>query len=347
MFWFALPVLLVVFFLLWASYPWDVSPRTEEGLSGMVATSKDPPENATILTVLSWNIAWGHGQGSEGTADYLPKDAAAHRAALESIAATIRAVRADVVLLQEIDFGASRSHGTDQLRTLAELARLPYWARAESWRPRYVPFPYWPLSRQFGGMSSGGGVLSRWPIEANQVALLEKPAAQPWWYKLFYPHRYFQRVTISAGATRLKFVNLHLEAFDRPNKALQARRLVKLMKESTPDFVGGDFNMLPDGAIKRSGFANPVDVYENDATAGIIAGAGMREAVGAATYLQKEDTWFTFPASRPDRRLDYVYFDPKWTLISAEVVAPADRTVSDHLPFKAVFRFHNPEVILD
>ncbi len=346
MYWLALPAL-VVLFLLWASYPWDLGPRTEEGLSGMVATSKDPPENATTLTILTWNIAWAHGQGSEGTDDYVPRDAVAYRASLESIAATIRAARADVVLLQEVDLGAARSHGVDQLRLLAELARLPYWARAESWRPTYVPFPYWPLSRHFGGMSSGGGVLSRWPIEGNQVVLLEKPASQAWWYKLFYPHRYFQSVKIAAGQTPLKVVNLHLEAFDRPNKALQARALVKLMGEARPDFVGGDFNMLPDGAIKRSGFANPVDVYENDATAAIIDGAGLKEAVESATYLQREDAWFTFPALRPDRRLDYVYFDPKWTLIGAEVVVPADRSVSDHLPFKAVFRFHNPEIILD
>lgn len=337
----------VILFFLWASYPWDLRPRTEVGLTGMVAISEDPPDNATTLTILSWNVAYAFGMGSEGTEEYQPKSQQSYHANLRSIGETIRASSADVVLLQEIDFGSARSGREDQLRILAEASGLAYWARAESWRTQYVPFPYWPIQRNFGGVSSGGAILSRWPISHNEIELLNKPSSQAWWYKLFYPYRYFQTATIQAGKRSIKVVNLHLEAFDVDNKAQQAQRLLHKVSSEKPDFVGGDFNMLPVGAVKRRGFANPADIYDNDRTAQLLVAMPMKEVVENAAYLQREESWFTFPSSRPDRRLDYLFFKDGWILIAAEVFLPKDRSVSDHLPLKAVFNFNAPTFIKD
>lgn len=329
---------------LWASFPWRLSPREFDAeVGGQNATPSDKP---TTLTVLTWNLAYLYGVGSEGTDDYQPASLERYQQNLEKAALTIKESGADVVLLQEVDFDSSRSHGVDQLAELSRLTGLGFMARAESWNVNYVPFPAWPLQRQFGQVLSGGGVLSRWPIIANHVQLLPKPINKAWWYNLFYLFRYFQDVTIEVEGRQLQFVNLHLEAFDLETKHVQATMLAKKVKREKPDFVGGDFNTLPDNALKRSGFPNPKDVYEGDKTFVELKGMGYPEAVGEGN-LAREESWFTFPSNRPDRRLDYIFSAPKWAIIRAEVVQSPHPEVSDHLPFKAVYQFLRPEFIKD
>lgn len=342
---FTLGVLVLVF--LWATFPWDLHPRIEDGLIGQTTAPETAEERPTTLTVLTWNIGYGHGMYSDGTAKYAPHSADKHRLHLDYMAESIRAAEADVVVLQEIDFDSSRTFHQDQLKALAEKTGLKYWARAESWRTNYVPFPTWPFSRQFGSMSSGGAVLSRWPIKRNRVELLAKPTSKAWWYNLFYLYRYFQTVEIQVGERKLKLINLHLEAFDRAAKIDQAKLLLKRVGEEKPDLVAGDFNTVPDGAMKRSGFYNPTDRYENDPTFGIITKMPYQEVVQLGAYLSKEELWFTFPSERPDRRLDYIFYREGLTLIKSEVFPGPHPEVSDHLALRATFKYFDPEFIRD
>lgn len=336
-----------VLLYLWASYPWDLYSGTVEDKFGVVESSEAAPERPTTLRVMTWNMAYAYGMNSQGTAEYVPYDEDQYNEHMNGIADTINAAQADIVLLQEVDFHASRSFKHNQLQELAQKTGLRYWAQAQTWKANYVPFPFYPLSRQFGSMNSGGGILSRWPIQSNHIQLLSKPTAKAWWYNLFYPYRYFQKVEIKINEKVISIVNLHLEAFDIESKNEQAKELVKFVKKHRPDIVGGDFNMLPDGAMKRSGFANPVDRYENDPTFSTVLKMDYKEAVDLASYQLKEDIWFTFPSIRPDRRLDYLFFKDEWTLIQAEVVGGPHSEVSDHLPFKATFKFFEPEFIRD
>jgi endonuclease/exonuclease/phosphatase family metal-dependent hydrolase len=338
----------VLIFFVWATYPWELSPRWESGLIGVERTGvSDSIERPTTLTLMSWNMAYAYGMGSEGTPDYTPRDKSFYEQNLGRISDAVKLAGADVVFLQEIDFASSRSHHIDQLKVLAQKTGLKHWARAESWRTQYVPFPYWPFNRQFGGMLSGGAMLSRWPIVKNEVHLLTKPTAKAWWYNLFYLYRYFQVVTIKVHGREMKLVNLHLEAFDHATKDAQARDLVDYAKKTKLDFIAGDFNMLPEGAMKRSGFANPADVYWEDKSYTILKALPLTEIVEHGAYLQKEENWFTFPSVRPDRRLDYIYHAPGWSFMSAEVVSGAHASASDHLPIKATFKLFDPEFIRD
>jgi len=301
----------------------------------------------STLTVVSWNMAYAYGIGSEGGSDYVPKDEAHFRQNLTRIAQVIRASEADLVFLQEIDFGAARSHRIDQLAELAALTGLGHYARARSWVANYIPFPFAPLGHHFGKMDSGGAVLSRWPITKNRVELLAKPTSKAWWYNLFYLYRYFQRVTIEVEDRHLKVLNLHLEAFDQQAREAQARRLVEVAKAEKVDLIAGDFNMLPAGALKRSGFGNPADVYESDLSYEILRQLPHQEIVNEVSYRANEGAWFTFPSNLPDRRLDYIYHLPKRALIRAEVIDSTHPEVSDHLPLKAVFKLFDPEFIRD
>lgn len=336
-----------ILFFFWASYPWEIGAKTEAGPIGVSENVITPEVRPSTFSIFTWNISYGFGMGSEGSDGYAPKELASFQASLGKIAETIKASEADVVLLQEIDFDSSRSQRTDQLAELARLSGYSYWARAESWRANYIPFPFTPVSHHFGHMNSGGAVLSRWPIVKNEVHLLAKPTSQAWWYNLFYLHRYFQVVTLKLIDREVKLINLHLEAFDQAAKEEQARELVRYTKKHQVDFIGGDFNMLPAGAMKRSGFSNPKDVYEGDQTYKILEELPLTEVVAPVAYLQREETWFTFPSDRPDRRLDYIYHAQTRPLIRAEVVTTPHPEVSDHLPLKAVFKLFEPEFIRD
>jgi len=240
--------------------------------------------------------------------------------------------------LQEIDFASSRSGHIDQAICSAEKDGYPYYAEASSWTANYIPFPYWPLTNHFGRISSGGAVLSRFPITKNEVTLLKKPDSQPWWYNLFYLHRYFQKVSIEINEREFKFVNLHLEAFDTDDRQRQIQKLVAEIKDEKIDFITGDFNMLPPSALKRSKFFNE-DNYENDPSYENMLKAGLVEVIPDEIYAKDESVYFTFPAWKPDRRLDYIWYRPELKMMKAEVLNSAS---SDHLPLRATFQISGP-----
>ena len=335
-----------LFFFLWASYPWDLNAKTEKGLTGALPNPPEENDHPTTLNLLTWNISYAFGPGSDGS-KYQSGARERFQANLSHIADTIKASGADVVFLQEVDFGSSRSFNHDQLLELAGMTGLHYWAKAQSWRANYVPYPFWPPTEHFGTVNSGGGVLSRWPIKSSTVDLLVKPLDKSWWYNLFYLHRFFQVVEIQVGNRSFKGLNLHLEAWDLGSKMEQAKALVKKVATERPDFVVGDFNMIPEVAIKRSGFPNPKDSYEKDRSMGVVKHIPYKELIDDSTYALKEDVWFTFPSDRPDRRLDYVFFRPAWTLMRNEVVSGLHPEASDHLPVKAIFKFFEPQFIRD
>src|SRR5690606_18851263 len=239
-------------FIVWASYPWSLAERKVEGKIENIVPEVEHisnEEQPSVIKILTFNLGFLYGEGSEGPG-YEFRDKEYYEDALLKLAEEIKGWGADIVCLQEIDFASSRSGHIDQAKFIAEKAGYPYYAEASSWTANYIPFPYWPLTNHFGRISSGGAVLSRFPITKNEVTLLKKPDSQPWWYNLFYLHRYFQKVSIEINEREFKFVNLHLEAFDTDDRQRQIQKLVAEIKDEKIDFITGDFNMLPPSALK-------------------------------------------------------------------------------------------------
>ncbi|MHC5058986.1 MAG: endonuclease/exonuclease/phosphatase family protein [Planctomycetota bacterium] len=206
-------VLALVVFFLWASAGCQSAGTSEAPVHdrkfGLVR--KDPGS----LVVMTWNIAYAHGPGSEGKGYAIrPKDESAER--LDRIGKAIRDSNADVVLLQEVDFDSERSHRVDQLEALALAASFRYAAPAVSWRARYVPFLGWSPGGHWGHMESGGAVLSRSRIESNTVTLHPKPSSNSWVHNAFYLFRYTQVVTIRWGERKLRIVIRTVSAIRMP-----------------------------------------------------------------------------------------------------------------------------------
>jgi endonuclease/exonuclease/phosphatase family metal-dependent hydrolase len=312
-------------------------PGTFAGPIGDISGPATEPRSGKTLKMLTWNISFAYGSGSEGNG-YEPRPAEVMAERLRGIGAAIRGSGADIVLLQEVDFDSHRSGHVDQAAELARTTGLRYVARAVNWQAGYVPFPYWPIARQFGAICAGTAVLSRYPITVNEVTRFPKPRSNSWIYNLFYLFRSSQRVVVRCGGGEVVVFNNHLESMDKENRQEQARLLVARVNGEAAGgrvLVGGDFNTVPEGASKRSDFADdPRDDYRGDKTMSIMSQLkGMKEVVSAEAYRAKEADYFTFPSTEPSRRLDYLFVSAGTQVKAAEVVQTGE--LSDHLAVMA------------
>jgi len=69
--------------------------------------------------------------------------------------------------------------------------------------------------------------------------------------------------------------------------------------------------------------------------------SGLDEVIPMDIYDNSEKDYFTFPSSRPDRRLDYIFYQRGLKLMKAEVLTS---TLSDHLPVRAIFQIDSPRI---
>jgi len=332
-------ILIIISLFAWSSYPWSLNTVKVQSsiLNVEPEMMVDIDETPSVIKILTFNIGFLYGRGSEGSG-YEHRDISYYEKALLKISNEMIHWDADIVFLQEIDFDSSRSHNIDQAKFIAAKAGYPFVAEAISWEANYIPFPYFPLKNNFGKMRSGGAILSKYPLSDHEYTLLSKPQSQPWWYNLFYLHRYFQKVAVTIGDKKFNLINLHLEAFDKANRKAQIENLLEEVKNSRIDFISGDFNMVPTSAIKKSKFFNDDD-YENDASYEQMKKSNLLEVIPEEIYAKDEVRFFTFPAWKPDRRLDYIWYNPALKMMKAEVLPSAS---SDHLPLKATFQINGP-----
>lgn len=340
-------VVAVVAGLLWMAQGVQ-GPRAFDGSVYSVDGAPEPSAQTTssTLSVVVWNVAWGYGRGSEGRAESKPAEH--FERTLDEMARVLREADADLVFLQEVDFDCTRSHGTHQARVLAREGGYPFVAEATSWVANWVPFPYWPPSAQFGRMRSGGAVLSRYPIEHNEVTWLPKPDENPFWYNLFSPFRYHQEVGIRWHGAPVTLFNAHLEAFSVSNRQDQASRLVDaILQAPRPLLVGGDLNALPPEADPRSGFEDEPEVsYENDRTVALLRSVeDLRDAFPPERYDADPEEFATFPAHAPNRKLDHLLFSPEFETLEARVLRSEAGELSDHLPLLVRLRPARPRPV--
>lgn len=207
---------------------------------------------------------------------------------LDAMVAELTKLDADIIFLQEVDFNSQRTFGIDQMSYLAKALEMPHAAYAVTWNKRYVPWPYWPPRIHFGRMLSGQAVLSRFPLARQSVTPLEMPAANAFWYNLFYIHRCIQRISLTMGDTSRDVWNVHLEAFDERTRRRQLAKLMDLVAADTQTLlVGGDFNEAPNLFLKN--FALKTSMKR--------AGVGFDHLFYADSLALDEDGYSTITAS--------------------------------------------------
>jgi endonuclease/exonuclease/phosphatase family metal-dependent hydrolase len=207
---------------------------------------------------------------------------------LEGVARAIEASGAEVVGLQEVSRGWYVNDATDMLAWLQRRLRMPY--------------------ARFAGASDaiwGNAVLSRYPIVAGEVARLLREGVPL--------RRSALRVELDlGGGRRLRVVVTHLHHVEGPDGArvrlAQLPRVLALAAGRPATVLMGDFNAEPGSAevalLRAAGLAD-----------GFEAGGG-----GPAD----ERTW---PADRPDRRIDYIWLSGD---LAATGFVATTGTASDH-----------------
>jgi endonuclease/exonuclease/phosphatase family metal-dependent hydrolase len=250
------------------------------------------------LKIMTWNLSFAYGPGSEGDERYRPKTVAHFETTLDAMGDIIKHLDPDVVLLQEVDFRSRRSHFQNQLDHLARRSGLLYRNRIITWDRPYVPYPGLHPRNHFGSMLSGGGILSKTPIQPLQHDLLAKPRENSRIYNYFYLSRFLQMVEIRG----FRICNLHLEAFSQDNRDLHLVRLQDRLLEYELDLAGGDFN----------------------------GGAFLRDEV-LSQWQTHTPPKPTFPSDAPMQPLDqFIVKQGRFSSVRIEV--PETGTLSDHLP---------------
>lgn len=197
---------------------------------------------------------------------------------LERVAGIIAHSGADVVLLQEVDSATRRGNGIDQLASLAARTGMQgVFGSTIEWQ----------------GGSFGLAVLSRHPITAHRLVPLRTEPLQP---RTGYT-REPRAMLVASVATphgTLAVINTHLDASRDGTWRLQEAQHLSavadsLLRAGTRVIVGGDLNARPASAELQP-----------------FAAAGLRDSWA----LCGTGPGFTFPASGPDRRIDYLLLPP-------------------------------------
>jgi endonuclease/exonuclease/phosphatase family metal-dependent hydrolase len=247
-----------------------------------------PRTDAAALRVLVWNI---HAGADAGGVDNLAR-----------VAARIRAARADLVLLQEVDRGVARSRGVDQPATLARLTGL------------HAAFG---KSLDYQGGEYGIAILSRWPVVAQATLPLPVDPPQPRSGGATTPRAALvAHIAAPADIGPLVVMTSHIDASrDDRWRRQEAARLAAIADSLVAlgeglVLVGGDMN------------SEPASAPQVTLTAGVL-----RDAWTACGGAADDPASRTYPARAPVKRIDYLYLTPG--LVCRAVTVPAD-TASDH-----------------
>lgn len=211
---------------------------------------------------------------------------------LERIADIINAADVDLVALQEVDVKTTRSGGVDQP---AELARLT---------GMHVRFG---KARDYQGGDYGQAILSKFPIDAFEVHALP-PADLAETRIALFAHIPGPTTDPTANRPDLLFVGTHLHHANEDFRLAQVTRLLELLRERSTSFalVTGDLNATP-GSPPMERFLETWQDTTGDAA-------------------------LTFPAPKPDRKIDWLLLpkESDWRVTERQVLD--EPTASDHRP---------------
>ena len=235
------------------------------------------------VTVLVFNIHAGKDAGGKDN--------------LTAVAALARDVKADLVLLQEVDRGTKRSGNVDQVKVMGDASAFG---------------TAFGRSLDYDGGQYGIAALSRGGFDAQFTEALPVTPAQTRSGGSHEP-RAALVVVARTPIGRLTALNTHLDASREETYRLQEVAhvltiLERSRKSRLPIVAGGDFNAEPGSEVHKR-----------------VLAAGLRDS-----WLEcGEGDGFTYPADKPVKRIDYLFLTGSLRCTSARVI---DTQISDHRP---------------
>jgi endonuclease/exonuclease/phosphatase family metal-dependent hydrolase len=311
---FLLIIAFVIFFF-WASS----ATLDESEYAKLVANdSIEVPVNDSVFSIVSYNIGY-----LSGMTNNLPiaKPKKLFEDNLAIVVSETKKINPDIIAFQEIDYNASRSYEVDQQEEIAKLG-YGYRAKAINWDERYLPFPYWPISMQFGKVISGQSIISKYPLKEHERIVLSRVADEPYYRDVFYLERLAQVVKVVLNGKEVVLINTHLEAFDIATREKQLEEVLQIFneyKDTYPTILLGDFNSSA-----------------TDKTAVIQKVFANNEIGNAAFDLQNLEK--TFDSKEPYERIDYIFYTKNSIEYVSGKVLNSFGQSSDHLPIFMEFK---------
>ncbi|MBO8472376.1 MAG: hypothetical protein IAB81_01935 [Bacteroidetes bacterium] len=206
------------------------------------------------LKVVTWNIGYG-GLGDD--MDFFYDGGARMRCDeertvenLSGIIGVLKALDADVYLLQEVDECSRRSYRINQLELLRRAFPEYHLYFAYNYKSFFVPIP---LSEPMGKVAGGVAILTR--FRPDRVDRLAYPSRFPFPVSMFNLKRCLLSATFStAGGDTVVIGNTHNTAYDTGDMRIQetaflASYLDSLSCSGVGAVLGGDWNQYPPGYL--------------------------------------------------------------------------------------------------
>ncbi|EPG75031.1 endonuclease/exonuclease/phosphatase family protein [Leptospira fainei serovar Hurstbridge str. BUT 6] len=322
-----------------------------------VICESNPPtlQKAKELKIFSWNVQYFAGKEKvfwydvpdESGPDTAPTSEEI-QSTLKKVANVILEKSPDIILLQEVDDGARRTHGENQSERLLPLLSDLYPCRAETfyWKAGFVPHP-----KILGSVGMKLVTLSKYKIGAalrHQLPLTELDPIS----NQFRLKRAVLQVDLPiAGGGRFVALNTHLDAFSMGTDTMQkqvnflAGLLSRLDEEKADWILAGDFNLLPPEFKRSSLHPNGAFYYSDDEEIKPLFDRWSPAATVEELNGPDREKFFTYYPNdpliaKPDRTIDYIFFSKGLVKIFYSVIRSGDAAeASDHFPLEAVFRF--------
>lgn len=237
----------------------------------------------TSLRILCYNIHYG--QGNDGVYD------------LERLAEVIKAVKPDLVALQEVDVMVRRSGKVHQASKLGELCGLKTF--------------YGPTQHYEGGLY-GNAILTNLPVSDVLIHPLPYTDATP--ELTTYPRAAIAVTVTAPDGKPLRFISTHFQhnvETDRVNQAHAINELFAADGDDLRTILAGDMNAIPG--------SEPVQVLETK----------WQNAIDEAAAP-------TVPSQNPTSRIDYIFYRSKAQFRVEETKVIDEAMASDHRPVFAV-----------
>ena len=287
------------------------------------------------LRIVTWNIGYG---GLGDNMDFFydggkrVRDTKARTMEnLDGILAEMKALDADIYLLQEVDECSRRTYRINELELLQKAFPDYHLYFACNYRSCFVPLP---LRSPMGKVSSGIVILSRY--RAEKAERWAYPSRFPFPVSLFNLKRCLLAATFRlADGGRLVVGNTHNTAYDTGKMRDQETTFLaawvdSLQKRGVGVVIGGDWNQYPPGyQVSGAELSNPW-----------FAVAPLRfsafEAQGRFVHDSSAKTlrYLDFPYSEHSTLsvTDYFYVSCSLQAGDAEVCGNASFVYSDHKP---------------
>jgi endonuclease/exonuclease/phosphatase family metal-dependent hydrolase len=323
------------------------------------------------IKVVTWNIRFGIARFpffGDSCGDDVILDDATIENNMASIADSLNAIDADIVLLQEVDVSSKRTGYMDQVQYLLDNTNLNYGCYASMWKADFI------FSDGIGKVDAGNAILSKYKLTDAERIQLRLRTDQDELIQYFYLRRNIVKAKIPAltqGDKDFYAVDIHATAFATDDtKQRHIDKYVETLAEihSSGDYfvTGGDLNSVPPGSVTDfclSDMCDGDDYHTDQAEEFHKEGSYFENfsgepdilvplyeaydaAIDSASYNLPEH--FTHAPSTSliddttatmyDRKLDCLFTNGTWGSGSGRTHQAAWE-LSDHLPVSAVLNF--------